>query len=273
MPSCPFCQAPITEELSLYGGHCPSCLIEIPGEEAVTNPGVAVQAGDEDIGAQRGSGAILGVAIAGLVVLAATAGWWAMQDEEPPPVAVQVERPRTGFSAHQDAEYDEPDEPEDAAPARRVVTRRVTTRGQPPPVDLAPADASVVPGKKAAGLGTASDGVFGSIGAAPRSRAPASIVLEDSLKIEEMVGRVLIRGGKQLERCHTNALKLNPGVKGAWYVDFTIEKAGKPVAVSVEPLESPHAEIEACIKRTVQRWRFQRVAEPVDVARRYRFGG
>ena len=88
-----------------------------------------------------------------------------------------------------------------------------------------------------------------------------------------MIGRVLNRGAKQLEQCYTQALKLNPGVKGAWYVDFTITKDGKPVAVSVEALEASNAEIEGCISRKVSRWRFQRVAEPVDVARRYRFGG
>jgi len=277
MPSCPFCQATISEELSLYGGHCPSCLIEIPGEEAVTDPGVSVASNEEDAHSKGGSGAVLGAAIAALIVLVAAASWWATQGEDPlppAPVKAQAERPRQDFSAHQDAAYEEPEQAEDAEPVKRVVTRRVTSRGQPPPpVDMAPADASVVPTKKAAGLGSTSDGVFGSIGAAPRSRAPASIILEDSLKIEEMVGRVLNRGAKQLEQCYNKALKLDPNVKGAWYVDFTIVKEGKPVTVSVEPLETPHAEIEACIKRTVRRWRFQRVSEPVDVARRYRFGG
>jgi len=138
---------------------------------------------------------------------------------------------------------------------------------------MKPADASVVPTKKAPGLGAAPASVFDSIGAAPRSRAPASIVLEDSLKIEEMIGRVLNRGARQLEQCYNQALKINPGVKGAWYVDFTITKDGKPVAVSVEALEASNEDIEACIRRKVSRWRFQRVAEPVDVARRYRFGG
>ena len=277
MPSCPFCQATISEELSLYGGHCPSCLIEVPGEESVTNPGVSQGPSDVGVDTKGGSGAIMGLAIAGLVVLAGAAGWWSTQGEEAPVrTKAQLELPRKDFSAHEDADYVEPvaEEPELEAPSRRVVTQRVTSRGQPPPpVDMAPADASVLPTKKAVGLGAASDGVFGSIGAAPRSRTPATIVLDDSLKIEEMVGRVLNRGAKQLEQCYNKALKLDPSVKGAWYVDFTIVKEGKPVAVSVEPLEAPHADIEACIHRTVQRWRFQRVSEPVDVARRYRFGG
>ncbi len=276
MPSCPFCQTPISEHLSLYGGHCPSCLIEIPGEEAVTDPGVSVEATDSVSEAKGSGGTILGAAVAGLVVLSAVAGWWATQGGEDPSVPqVQADVRPVSFSAHEDAAYEEPaeEEVEEPATAPPVVTQRVTSRGQPPPVDMAPADASVLPTNKAAGLGSASDGVFGYIGAAPRSRAPASIVLDDSLKIEEMIGRVLNRGAKQLEQCYNKALKLDPSVEGAWYVDFTIVKEGKPVAVSVEPLEAPHAEIEACIYRAVERWRFQRISEPVDVARRYRFGG
>ena len=39
MAECPFCGAEIREEVSLYGGTCASCLIEIPGEEAPTDPG------------------------------------------------------------------------------------------------------------------------------------------------------------------------------------------------------------------------------------------
>jgi hypothetical protein len=87
-----------------------------------------------------------------------------------------------------------------------------------------------------------------------------------------MIGRVLNRGAKQLEQCYTQALKMQEGLKGAWYVDFTITPAGKPVTVSVEALGAPHAGIESCIQRKVSRWRFQRVSEHVDVARTYRFG-
>ncbi len=39
MGVCPFCHAGVDEELLLYGGSCPHCLIEIPGEEAPTDPG------------------------------------------------------------------------------------------------------------------------------------------------------------------------------------------------------------------------------------------
>jgi hypothetical protein len=36
---CPFCDAGINEDMALYGGTCPRCFGEIPGEEAITDPG------------------------------------------------------------------------------------------------------------------------------------------------------------------------------------------------------------------------------------------
>jgi len=259
----------------LYGGNCPNCLIEIPGEEAVTDPGIQPEVTNPELVAPSGA-SWLSSLVAGVVVLGAVGGWWWTQRPDAPPVE-QIARSEANpipLSAHEDAAFDEePAEEAAVKSAPRVVTQHVTSQGRPPDHDMKPADASVVPTAKGAGMGAAPTSVFDSIGAAPRSRAPASIVLEDSLKIEEMIGRVLNRGAKQLEQCYNQALKLNPGVKGAWYVDFTITKDGKPVAVSVEPLEAPYRDIESCIERKVSRWRFQRISEPVDVARRYRFGG
>ena len=40
MGECPFCSAEIDEEVMLYGGTCTACLIDIPGEEAPTDPGI-----------------------------------------------------------------------------------------------------------------------------------------------------------------------------------------------------------------------------------------
>jgi len=275
MPACPFCQYDISENLSLYGGNCPSCLIEIPGEEAVTDPGIQPEVTNPELAAAGGASWLSSV-VAGVVVLAAVGGWWWTQRPESP-LQAQLSHGEASpipMSAHEDAAFEEePIEAVTSKSAPRVVTQHVTSQGRPPDHEMKPADASVVPTTKGAGMGAAPTGVFDSIGSAPRSRAPASIVLEDSLKIEEMIGRVLTRGAKQLEQCYNQALKLDPGVKGAWYVDFTITKDGKPVTVSVEPLETSYRDIESCIERKVSRWRFQRISEPVDVARRYRFGG
>jgi len=285
MPSCPFCQTTITEELSLHGGHCPSCLIEIPGEESVTNPGVVAGPAPVAVPETPGNGIRMGVLGALGFALAIGLVWWSnLPDPEPeaPVVAVKTGSP-IPLSAHEDqplAVEPDGDEAADAAAAsapkrgRASRTKYVKSRAQPPDLSAATArDASVLPTGTVAGLGSAPADVFSTIGAAPRSRSQQSIVLKDSLQIEEMIGRVLTRGAKQLEQCYSQALKMNEGLKGAWYVDFTITPEGKPIAVSVEALGGANADIERCISRNVARWRFQRVSEPVDVARTYRFGG
>lgn len=42
--TCPFCEASISEDLSLYGGTCPTCFGEVPGEDTPTDPGAEVAA-------------------------------------------------------------------------------------------------------------------------------------------------------------------------------------------------------------------------------------
>jgi len=47
MGSCPFCKESVDEAILEYGGRCPSCLIEIPGEDAPTDPGEVAKAAQE----------------------------------------------------------------------------------------------------------------------------------------------------------------------------------------------------------------------------------
>jgi hypothetical protein len=260
-------------------------LIEIPGEESVTDPGVVAAPSPAVLAEAPSSGIRMGVLGALGFALVIGGVWWSTlfePESEAPTVVVKTGSP-IPLSAHEDqplaVEADAPAVAETAAASGSkrgsgARTKYVKSRAQPPDLSAAPArDASVLPAGTVAGLGSAPADVFSTIGAAPRSRSQKSIVLKDSLRIEEMIGRVLTRGAKQLEQCYSQALKMNEGLKGAWYVDFTITPEGKPIAVSVEALAGSNAGIEQCISRNVTRWRFQRVSEPVDVARTYRFGG
>lgn len=86
MGACPFCQGEVDEEILTYGGRCPHCLIEIPGEEAPTNPGAEAQAAEaaaEAAAAKRPSGATIGGLL--LVGLLAVAGaYTGLQPDEVP---------------------------------------------------------------------------------------------------------------------------------------------------------------------------------------------
>jgi hypothetical protein len=289
MSECPFCKISIAEELTLFGGHCPGCLILIPGEETATDPGVEITSSlDPREKAAIGGFPIAALAV-GLLLGFGVGGWWWVTQRPAPDMTRTTELNGlvpAPISAHEDQVYglraaEEEKEPDRGKEGGRpVVTKRVDTRTHAPEMGGSVQDAAVLPANAAAnaaanataGLGAAPSDMFSTIGATPKARSQESIVLEDSLKIEEMVGRVLNRGAKQLEHCYTKALKMNEGLTGAWYVDFTISKEGKPVLVSVEALGSSHGGIESCIHQQVGRWRFQRIVQPVDVARTYRFG-
>jgi hypothetical protein len=41
--ACPYCRGAISQELARFGGPCPHCMLEVPGEEAPTDPGLALK--------------------------------------------------------------------------------------------------------------------------------------------------------------------------------------------------------------------------------------
>lgn len=41
---CPFCRGVVPPDVALHGGNCPHCMLEIPGEEAPTDPGAQLRA-------------------------------------------------------------------------------------------------------------------------------------------------------------------------------------------------------------------------------------
>ena len=47
MGACPFCKGEVDDDVLTFGGRCPSCLIEIPGDEAPTDPGAEARAAQE----------------------------------------------------------------------------------------------------------------------------------------------------------------------------------------------------------------------------------
>jgi hypothetical protein len=88
MGQCPFCRESVDEDVLVNGGRCPSCLIEIPGEEAATDPGedaLARQVAETE--AARRSPLPM-VAAAALAVIVAGGIGWSMMGSDPEPVAV-----------------------------------------------------------------------------------------------------------------------------------------------------------------------------------------
>lgn len=67
MEPCPFCNVPVDEDLHRFGGTCPSCFGEIPGEEAATDPGAAVKAAQDREDESRAKKRMLLPALAGVL--------------------------------------------------------------------------------------------------------------------------------------------------------------------------------------------------------------
>ena len=89
MGTCPFCKESVDDAILEYGGRCPSCLIEIPGEDAPTDPGEAAQAvmqAQEAAAAEKSRRpffAILGVA----ALAVAGVGFMALTPQDSPDLA------------------------------------------------------------------------------------------------------------------------------------------------------------------------------------------
>lgn len=84
MDACPFCGGQVDKHIVMYGGSCPHCFADIPGEEAATDPGenVKKQLAQED--KKRASRrTLLPLLLAAPVVLAlvGVAAWLALRPE------------------------------------------------------------------------------------------------------------------------------------------------------------------------------------------------
>ena len=75
MGQCPFCKNQVSAELLRDGGACPHCLNDIPGEDAATDPGVALRAKEAaaTAAAQR-KRKVTSIALAAAVLLSIVGG-------------------------------------------------------------------------------------------------------------------------------------------------------------------------------------------------------
>src|SRR5436190_1750948 len=89
MPACPFCKSQVRADLLKYGGHCPKCMIAIPGEETPTDPGErakVLQELEEQAAKSKHRGAFMAAAAAMGLLLGGGGAYWYQNREEPAPV-------------------------------------------------------------------------------------------------------------------------------------------------------------------------------------------
>jgi len=156
---------------------------------------------------------------------------------------------------------------------RAAAPQQVASRAQLPGNGEPVAEGSVIPKAITSDLAGSPLDAFSTVGVAPSSRGPQGIVLRDPGQIEIMIRRVLDRGAKRLESCYNQRLKTDANFSGAWDVSLRVTTDGTAEAARVRTRSGSDTDIEACIRREAQRWTFQRIVEPYEISRTYRFGG
>ena len=297
---CPYCKGTVSADLIRCGGNCPHCLLEIPGEEAPTDPGLQArmrQKAEAMQQAKRGQSRNMLLALAGVCVAAALggAGWWQMhKDAEalvyelddaymapkdgmiaaavapPPPVAaaaaVATAPTRNAKSGSKSPTRNETDffageGGENVASAKESGTVSTSLKYVPsrPMEDI----------KVGLGAGTPILSPLGGVDIAIKRKSSA--VLETDDEITVMAKRVTGAYQPQIDTCAQQQLKENPAFAGAWRVTFTIGTEGTIFALKIKGLDESKEAFEACIKRNVSSWRFERIAKEFPVAKTYRF--
>jgi TonB family protein len=285
---CPFCGRGVDQNMIVFGGKCPHCFGEIPGEEAATDPGEEKRKAEQKATAakvQRTSR--VPMLLAALVVLI-------------PMVAamVFVLRPQKEMPVLDldDAEYDMAEIGTMVAWVEPKAQPDVSTKSKKS-ISKTPSTGSTGPdGSEGTAEGTGSDAVASAAGASSEGtaepgrstggskkaaysgsgldvdisvqrRKQTGVVLKDDSAIIEMIKSVV---GTELPKlrwqCYERRLKTDESVRGSWTVNFTVQPDGSVAEVSVVPKENGDRELETCVAEKVKSWSFQPIkqAQPVS---------
>ncbi len=290
MPQCPFCKGKIAEDLLRFGGHCPHCLNEIPGEEAATDPGAQARQRQElearaaAARLQRRTKIIR--AVAALTVLLGVGAWAALHEEPEPLLLEDVEIYIAPASAHRNVAAEEAAEAkaraEEEAKRREMAARAaaqassaqssgsLADAGPAPSTPSSPSSASGAPESSSDGLPSSMAGLSLSP-KGPSLKGISGMVASGDAEIKAMAKTVVDANYKQLRQCYEARLKENPGLSGRWVVAWTIEKDGTVSGAEAEGQGVKDRTFETCVEHNVSNWKFQSVAQPTELARAFVF--
>ncbi len=299
MNNCPFCASEVDEDLITFGGPCPKCFGDIPGEEAATDPGEEVKAAQKKQDDKRSHRkAILPLLLATPVImlLAVVAIWFAFLKPEPQMVLLDFdeldEYPMPELIAKAPSEDANPE----AAAVPRPKTGGAPKSPRIPTNDLGIGEGSVDlqgDGVASATGGTRGtrDGVGGPA-AGPGDAGPIAssggdgggldfgldvgasrrgAVLDNPEAIKKMIGQRMAAQVPRLNGCYENQLKSNEGLQGRWRLSFVVSKEGQTKETSATGLNTTSAEFEACLARELGKWSFQRIKHDQPVRKTITF--
>lgn len=275
MGICPFCGTKIPETTLLYGGSCPKCFGEIPGEEAATDPGAEVRARQARSDNRRAVfktviPLLLVVPMLGVLMIVALG--FVLWNRDPVLEPLDFDAMGDGI-AYDIVELPVPEEPEPAVdPDAGKVVRTPKPGAVPKPrpqqggIAEAPKPQSVDTKKGLGGLSGLGSALDDSTNV---SREGAEICAPD--QIAQMVRKVMGRNQGSLGRCYVEAHNRNPQLAGRWRAHFVIQKTGWPSEISFTGRIMQDAAMEACLVNTVARWKFDKICSTQEVNKTWKF--
>jgi hypothetical protein len=265
---CPFCGSQVTEDLVIYGGTCPRCFAEIPGEEAATDPGEDVKARQDRWDRFRARVPML----LGLLVLTLIVGCTGLTAlvvvvwPEPEVAAIldfdALDYPMPDLVGVTDAGGGgaTPPEPTSSASAPRPSPRPTSSRPAP---------------ERPGPVASTSPHPSGSVDLSlegPRVRRDDNVVLSDPDAIRDMIGERMVEFIPGLKVCYDRRLKVSPSLRGRWRLSFTVAPSGEVSRAAAVGLDKGDAELESCLKSHVEKnWRFGQITIAQPVQRTIRF--
>ncbi len=306
---CPFCKGGVPADLLQFGGNCPRCLLEIPGEEAPTDPGAVARqkaAADAAVKAKsdRKRNAIYGVlaafavaAVGAVVVVQAqqekAARTYEMPDDlylpplqeaaaRPAPDAPGVATASATPSAPNGRGHDTPRSLTALNAAPNLGDPNIAAAlaaGTPPPSGSQQPISSGPRGSTAnatidAPLAMSTGGQSNTVAmdATPITVSAGDKPLSDESEVFAMIKQIMGRYNPQIQNCYNSRLKQVPDLAGGWKLSFAVQKDGSVKGVSVDPVGSHDTLLEACMAKTVAAWHFGRITYEQPVTKTIRFG-
>lgn len=299
-PVCPFCKGPISKDLERYGGNCPHCLLEVPGDDAPTDPGLELrnkQKAEEMAAAAKKAKrnrAFMVVGALMVVMLTVLGGWryqaWKESLEYDPQEYYQLPLEDLTIAeamAPQNVPVDPVKVPtgtggtngSNGSKTPNIADPRfnsnIPSAGKPNnPV------ASNTPDRRnpttTGPTGGPSDAVLPDFGTPTSVNVPSASsvgggdVLSDRKDIEDMAERVIKVYRSQVLACYEQAAKQIPDLKGIWTISFTITPDGTTANIRVKGAGVTNPDMENCMQRRVGSWKFQKLTQEFKLAKQYR---
>lgn len=306
---CPFCKGVISKDLERYGGNCPHCLLEVPGDDADTDPGLAKQqqqAQEEEIKVQKHNRGnwLIGASAAFVFLLAISGGaWWYTASQEAmyydPQVYFQVpleeinlaeflaEEEAAEAKAKADAEAQAKAATQPKNPGgnggRSPTIATPNVGGSEGPLAMGGDPKATQGGSRPGGIRggnpvtlpgeakgpDAAVATGGGMTVSRSSPSASSDVLSDPAEIQAMVQRALKIYKRQLINCYVQRQKTVSDLQGTWTISFTILTDGSVKDPRAKEARNRDPEVDQCMARNIAAWRFEPIVKNFPVNASY----